>query len=82
MNALQKAGTLTQSDCLEKKDKKGDKYRCPFVTTFKFQHRKISKIMGKYWHILKNDSHLMDSIPKNSPIIYGRARTLKNALAN
>lgn len=34
----------------------------------------------KHWHILKSDLHLQGLIPPNPPIIFMRAKTLKNKL--
>lgn len=84
-NAYHKAGILTQGDCLVPKKKENteinNKFRSSFITTLNFQHHKICGILQKHWHILLNDPHLQKCIPPNPPIIYRRAKTLKNKLA-
>lgn len=85
-DAYEKTDRLTQKICLNgnkntEKDKNKLQYKISFITTYNQNYRHIKNILEKNWHLLLSDPYLKEIIPKRPPMIFKRAKTLKNKIA-
>lgn len=48
------------------------------ILDYNVQHKQISKIIQRHWHILKNDKDLNNILPELPSIIYRRALIIRD----
>lgn len=82
-NAMVKAGSLTQAECLKAKPVENPQQwdKINFITTYNKSHKKIQNIFRRHWYILKKDLFLQNILPDQPHIVYRRPPTLKTMLA-
>lgn len=71
-DAINRASSLTQDDCLQKRIKnesmKDRAYHMNFITTYNQSHNNIRGIFTKFCPILLNDPHLKSILPKKNEL--------------